>query len=217
DELLSILGQSSEAVDGPPSPPSPWMEELDRALAGPTPSDGPTIPLPGGVRGDATAGVLIAIEPLLAPARERFRSGSRACVPTRVGLPFDPTTVESILLGHLSVPLLRMVNRTLVLELHVARLQDLLPGDTPEERFQGFLQHLRRPQVIRALFHEYPVLARQLIIALENFVTSSLSFLQRLCADWEAIRAALNPGGDPGVLVKVAGDAGDKHRGGQSV
>lgn len=61
-----------------------------------------------------------------------------------------------------------MVNRTLVLELHVARLQDLLPGDTPAERFQSFLQHLRRPEAARALFHEYPVLARQLIIALER-------------------------------------------------
>ena len=110
-----------------------------------------------------------------------------------------------------------MLDRTLVLELHVARLQGLLPGDTPAERFQSFLRHLRRPQVVRALFHEYPVLARQLIIALENFVDSSLSFLGRLCADWEAIRAAFSPGTDPGVLVEVAGGVGDKHRGGQSV
>ena len=87
-----------------------------------------------------------------------------------------------------------MLDRTLVLELHVARLQGLLPGDTPAERFQSFLRHLRQPEVVRALFHEYPVLARQLIIALENFVDSSLSFLERLCADWEAIRAAFSPG-----------------------
>ena len=114
--------------------------------------------------------------------------------PARGGLPFDPATVESILLRHLPGPLLWMLNRTLVLELHVARLQGLLPGDTPAERFQSFLRHLRRPQVVRALFHEYPVLARQLITALEHFVNASLSFLGRLCADWEAIRAAFSPG-----------------------
>src|SRR4051812_39444383 len=217
DDLLAILGEPDEAVDGPPVPPSPWMDELERALAGPTPSDGPAIPLPEVLRDHATAGFLIAIEPLVARACERLRTGIRALVPGRGDLPFDPTTVESILLGHLPVPLLRMLNRTLVLELHVARLQDLLPGDTPEERFQSFLQHLRRPEAARALFHEYPVLARQLIIALENFVDSSLSFLERLCADWEVIRAAFSPDEDPGVLVEVAGGIGDKHRGGQSV
>src|SRR5215210_7344955 len=216
DELLSILGEPDEAVDGPPFPPSPWMEELERALADPTPTDGPAIPLPECLRDHAAAGFLLAIEPLLARACARLRTGIRTLIPTRGDLPFDPTTVESILLGHLPVPLLRMLNRTLVLELHVARLQNLLPGDTSEERFQSFLQHLRQPQVVRALVHEYPVLARQVIITLENFVKSSLSFLERLCADWEAIRAAFSPGGDPGVLVEVAGHAGDKHRGGQS-
>src|SRR3954463_13872996 len=217
DELLAILGEPDEAVDGLPSPPPPWMEELERALAGPFLSDGPAIPLPEGLREQATAEFLGAIEPLLARARGRLRQGIRALVPPRGGFPFDPTTVEATLLGHLPGPLLRMLNRTLVLELHVARLQNLLPGDTPEERFQAFLQHLRQPRVVLALFHEYPVLARQLIVALENFVNSSLSFLERLCADWEAIRAAFSTGGDPGVLVEVAGGVGDKHRGGQSV
>src|SRR5262249_48077094 len=122
-----------------------------------------------------------------------------------------------LLLGLLPVPWLRMVNAPLVLEPHGPGLQDLVPGATPGERFQGLLQHLRRPEAARALFHEYPVLARQLIIALENFVDSSLSFLERLCADWEAIRAAFSPGGEPGVLVEVAGHVGDRHPGGQSV
>src|SRR3954452_18119675 len=78
DELLSILGEPDEAVDGPPFPPSPWMEELERALAGPTPSDGPAIPLPESLRDHAAAGFLLAIEPLLARACERLRTGIRA-------------------------------------------------------------------------------------------------------------------------------------------
>src|SRR3954468_956108 len=45
-ELLSILGEPDEAVDGPTVPPPPWMDELERAWAGPTPSDGAAIPLP---------------------------------------------------------------------------------------------------------------------------------------------------------------------------
>src|SRR4051794_148063 len=97
EELLSILGEPSVAVDGPPFPPSPWMEELERALSGPTPSDGMATPLPQGPREHATAGFLIAIEPLLARACDRLRTGIRALIPSRGGLPFDPTTVESML------------------------------------------------------------------------------------------------------------------------
>src|SRR4051812_13121191 len=93
DELLCLLGEPIEAVEGPPYPPSPWMEELERALAGPAPSDGPAIPLPEGLREQATAGFLIAIRPLLARACERLRTGIRALAPTRGGLPFDPATV----------------------------------------------------------------------------------------------------------------------------
>src|SRR3954452_14495448 len=61
DELLAILGELDEAVDGPPVPPPPWLDELERALAGPTPSDGAAIPLPEGLREQATAGFLGAI------------------------------------------------------------------------------------------------------------------------------------------------------------
>src|SRR3954471_8079372 len=85
DELLAILGEPDEAVDGPPVPPPPWMDELERALAGPTPSDGAAIPLPEGRQEQVTTGFLSAIEPLLARARERLRHGIQALVPPRGG------------------------------------------------------------------------------------------------------------------------------------
>src|SRR5262249_33371171 len=44
-----------------------------------------------------------------------------------------------------------------------------------------------------------------------------LEFLRRLCADWQAIRAALCPEENPGLLAHVEAGAGDKHRGGRSV
>jgi len=46
-----------------------------------------------------------------------------------------------------------MLSRTLVLELNVARLQGLLQGDTPEERFKSFLQRLRQPEIVVPLLH----------------------------------------------------------------
>jgi hypothetical protein len=74
--------------------------------------------------------------------------------------PFDPTTVEALLLAHLPAQLTPMLSRTMALELNIARLQGLLVGDTPEERFHSFAQRLRDPATALALLQEYPVLAR---------------------------------------------------------
>jgi type 2 lantibiotic biosynthesis protein LanM len=113
--------------------------------------------------------------------------------------------------------LLLVIYRTLVLEFQAARLEGLLQGNTPAERFQSFLRRLRRPEVALALLREYPVLARQVMTRVEQWARSGLQFLERLCADWTAIRGAFSPAEDPGMLVQVEGGVGDKHRGGQCV
>src|SRR5262249_40900981 len=100
---------------------------------------------------------------------------------------------------------------------NVARLQGLLHGDTPGERFLSFLQRLHQRDTVLALWQEYPVLARQLVLCIHQWVTFSLEFLQRLCADWEAIRATFSPKNDPGLLIQVDGGMGDTHQGGRSV
>src|SRR4029450_1514115 len=110
-----------------------------------------------------------------------------------------------------------MIARTMALELHVARLQDLLEGVTAEERFRSFVRRLRCPEVALDLFREYPVLARQVVLGVDRWVETSLEFLGHLCTDWEAIRATFLTEGDPGALVAIHGGAGDSHRDGRSV
>src|SRR5262249_7200458 len=148
-----------------------------------------TDPLPQVLLGPETAGFLPAIEPLLRRALDRLRQGTRALAAGRGDLPFDPATVEAILLRHLPASLCCMLARTLVLELPVASLQGELAGDTPADRYLSFVRRLRRPEVRLALFREYPVLARLVALSLENFVKSTLTFLGRLCADAAAIRS----------------------------
>ena len=101
--------------------------------------------------------------------------------------------------------------------MHVARLQGLLTGDTPRDRFGSFIRRLRKPDVVRALFHEYPVLARQLIQAIDQRVRFGLEFLRHMAEDWPALRAGFADGGDLGHLVHVGWNAGDQHRSGRSV
>jgi type 2 lantibiotic biosynthesis protein LanM len=128
----------------------------------------------------------------------------------------DAAAIESALLAGLQEQLLMMTSRVMVLELNVARLQGLLPGATPQERFANFLERARQPHTVDALFQEYPVLGRQLAVRLDQWAESSLEFLQRLFADWSAIRRTLLPA-DPGVFNGVQIGAGDRHRSGRSV
>ena len=113
--------------------------------------------------------------------------------------------------------LLNVLSRTMVLELNVARLQGLLNGDTPEKRFRSFLELLRQMDKALAIFEEYPVLARQLTICMNNWVDFSFEFLQHLCIDWEAIKTLFSQEQDPGLLAALSGAMGDRHRGGRSV
>src|SRR4030095_1805558 len=64
---------------------------------------------------------------------------------------------------------------------------------------------------------EYPVLARNLVSAIDHWARFTLEFLEHLCADWLEIRNTLSPESDPGLLSSVQTGSGDRHREGRSV
>ncbi len=229
NELRYLLGEPVEAIHNRfPIPPT-WLMKLSRAFARPAIPDTSTLPVPeasdnqakpkghGKFSKQEAAAFLNVIKPLIREARDHVRAGAQALSKDYDGLLFDPTTIERTLFANLPGQLISMLSRALVLELNVARLQGLLCGTTPEERFQSFFEHLRQPDAALALFQEYPVLARQLTICLDHWADVSLEFLKHLCADWEMIRAIFSPACDPGRLVEVNSGVGDKHRGGRSV
>lgn len=214
-EFRYLLSEPIEAICDRFSASPVWLTELDQAFSRPVATN--PLPLPEELQSDQTAGFLNLIEPLINQGRDRVHEKLQALQTMRSDLPFDPNTIEAILFANLPGQLLWMLGRTMVLELNVARLQGLLQGDTAEERFQSFVQRLSERDVTLALLHEYPVLARQLKICIDNWVNFSLEFLHYLCADWETIRTAFSPENDPGVLVQVHGGVGDQHRGGRAV
>lgn len=126
---------------------------------------------------------------------------------------------DEMLLPTLFRRLSALVSRSLVLEVNVQRLQGLLPGGTPEERFNTFVGQLSRPLVALDLWAEYPVMARQAMLIVDQWVASSVAFVQRLSNDWSSILTALSApeGRTPHVVVEVASGLGDPHRGGREV
>lgn len=132
-------------------------------------------------------------------------------------LPVDLGTIHELVLPSLLPRLAHRLDRALILELHLARLQGQLKGESPEDRFEAFGALLKKRHYIQHLFREYPVLARQLIECITQWVDCSIEMLFHLRNDWPEIRTHFATGADPGRLIKITGGAGDTHRNGRSV
>src|SRR5262245_48910445 len=123
DEFHYLLAEPIEAIrDRFPAPPT-WLVELAQAFSrSPSPN---SISLPETLRSKEMAGFLEAVEPVIGQARDRLQEGIKALTQTHSDLPFDSNTVENVLFANLPGQLIQMLSRTMVLELHVARLQGL--------------------------------------------------------------------------------------------
>jgi type 2 lantibiotic biosynthesis protein LanM len=161
--------------------------------------------------------LLNAIAPLIAQGRERVREKVLTILRLFPEAPIDADTIEDILYRNLPPQLAPMLARTMILELNVARLRGELQGGTGEERYQTFFRGLRKPECALAVLEEYPVLARQVVTAIDQWVEFGAQFIEDLCTDWSAILATFHPETAPGVLKDLNGGVGDKHRAGRSV
>jgi type 2 lantibiotic biosynthesis protein LanM len=213
EDLLTILGLPPEVYAESIASPPDWVRDLDRLYLTPHPADDDQEFLR--YAEERSNGFLWIAYPLIQEGLRRFREGAARL---RVeGVPFDPVTAERLVLPRLFKTLKGSLDLVMALELNVARLQGVLKGETPEERFRSFCDRLRQMDVQWSIAREYPVLLRSLYIATVNWVDSSLELLERLSKDWDLIRTTLAPGVEPGSLTSIAAGAGDTHRRGRTV
>jgi type 2 lantibiotic biosynthesis protein LanM len=217
DELFLLLAEPAEDLRARVPAAPIWMTELAEALEAWDAGADDALTLKVANASVQSNACFIILQPLIERAAKRLRAGVEELANKYVRVPFDPATILSLLLPALTAPISLRFLRTFVLELNVARVQDRLQGDTPEERFQHFVQHLSRREGILPLLKEYPVLARRLVECIDRWATCSLELLTQLCADWNEIRATFFDGADPGTLVEVEVGKGDIHHGGRSV
>jgi len=218
-EFRYLLGESQEAIKER-CQRMPWLKELEKAFSRREAPKIKIIPPSELQPGKESSGFLYAIEPLVSQGIEKLETGIEALSNQQQGdspLPFDPKTAKAILFKSLPEQLLAMLGQTMALELNVARLQGLLSGATARERFLSFLERIYQRDIMLAILQEYPVLARQLILCIDRWVSFSLEFLQHLGTDWAAICSTFSLQNYPGVLVEIKGNAGDTHQGGRSV
>ena len=178
---------------------------------------------------DGSAAVSLALHtgttnPPFAEVLDSFVAVAWDDLQARAGRPTAPAldwpALAPGLQAHLRTLLLQLCQRTLVLELNVARLEGWLDGDTPAARYACYTAALRRdPALWVKLFAEYQVLARQLCSTMERWVANLVELLGQLASDYPRLTgaAALLPRGRELRLIALAGGLSDPHRGGRGV
>lgn len=216
NQLRYLLAEPVELLRQRLAQAPAWLICLDTAFNQLSVSDLPDLNAES-LKNHSVDGFLLAAAPIMEQAIKSFDARLKELTADTASLLFDPATIRQLLSVHLHDTLLKMITRTMVLELNIARLDGKLTGDSPAKRFESFIELLQQPAYCRSLLQDYPVLARLLVEQAQRWVTVSLEFLARLCQDEAEIRTRFAPTGEPGVLTGVAGDLADTHQGGQSV
>ncbi|TDD11573.1 type 2 lantipeptide synthetase LanM [Nonomuraea deserti] len=215
--LLALLGEPADALARRLGQPA-WAARLQHAMAGPPYADG-----------DGTNDVLLpevdghspylarAAWPLLDDARGRLRAVLERLAGEATPAPFRPGELLEQVYAPLPWVVQGMLSRTLALELHLAGMRGELPDGTSEERFAAFLDALSKPSRQWTLLRDYPVLARQLATAVDQWLVNSRVLAERIVSDAEAIRNRFASGSEIGCVAEVVTGVGDRHRGGQAV
>jgi type 2 lantibiotic biosynthesis protein LanM len=151
-------------------------------------------------------------------ARATFAGGTWSAAFAHVLRPLavaagDDPRLDGAFTEQLTGRLVRIAARTLVLELNLARQRGDLVGDTPEDRFTHFVNHVD----LAGLLRRYPVLARLLAQTCLHGARAHVEMLDRFATDRERIVAELLDGVDPGAIIAVESGQGDSHGRGRTV
>jgi type 2 lantibiotic biosynthesis protein LanM len=105
--------------------------------------------------------------------------------------------------------------RVLLVELHAARENGMLMGETSEQRWAHFIDLSSKPCFWESLQQHYPSLLARTYRIVHNRCAAALEFAGR----WATDRANLGTlcGGDAGLLLALSFDAGDSHKQGRTV
>jgi type 2 lantibiotic biosynthesis protein LanM len=201
DELASLIEETPD-----------WVASLRQALFAEVDED--RIP-DTSVAGNAKDSVVL-VRPLLAQAAATLKDRLRSLCSEWPDSPIDPDGLATLLLADLDTQVANLLVRTVVLELNVARLQNELTGETPEERYQSFLQRLGTPEGRQRLFSEYPVLLRCVQQTIDHWGSAMVEIFSRLREDWPELQSAFF-NGEAGALDEIRVGAGDRHREGRTV
>lgn len=129
---------------------------------------------------------------------------------------FEYEEIERQLINNIAYSLFDLVDRTLVLELNISKFENALVGDNPVERFESFVKQISSFPKLKQLIEDYPTLFRQAVEFIERWVEVSSRLVLRLNTDIKEIKSFFQIR-EENKIKKLHINAGDRHRGGETV
>lgn len=178
----------------------------------------PTYPCPdsaaSSVPGSADLGLMTLCRPLIVHSVHRLQ---RQLLDGRQPVSYDPETVLGLLVPDVVKRLGEIVMRSLVVEMHAARLAGRLSGTTPAERFESYVELLRSPVYAMEFFNEYPALAERAVSCCRRWEVFCREILERLELDFPELEERFGGARGLGRLCGILGQQGDLHNDGRKV
>ena len=203
NEFKQILGQSKEQIQESTGKPLAWVNEVLECLN--------AAAVPSVFKSD----YLALIDPLISHFRNKLQSHANLLQSESPSLHFQPDTLVSLLTEEVAVRLRRTIQKTLVLETNIARVENRLSGETGAERYESFIKLISTNEGRLSLYLEYPVLIRRVLQMLAQWYTVSCEFIDRFNSDYSLLDKRFSLAS--ASVVAITGGAGDVHCQGRSV
>lgn len=216
DQLHQLLAGMDDDLSSMFKDQSDWAKEISEALNEPLPVTKLDLDAYIAASPRKQMPLIRVVRPLIARGIARLEAGLDALLETG-SAPFDRESATKLWLIGLPEHLTEICDRSMVLELNVARVEEVLKGETGAARFAHFLELIEGKEKRRALLEEYIVMARLVSTRIKFWVKNGLEFFSRLQKDWALITDTFFKGQDPGSIVDLTSGIGDSHRQGHSV
>ncbi len=127
------------------------------------------------------------VKPLVTYGRKYLRKRLARIASQHDHHPLGPDHCDSLFAPMLLERLLVLVQRTAILDLNVRRLLGHLEGESPQQRFQSYAQLLDDPTYSLGLLAEYPLLAREAVVYVNQWISFVSCVFEHLHTDWPLI------------------------------
>jgi len=215
EKFAAILNEPADSIRSRYGTTPAWLKNVAGAFTG---RSSPAATLLEGGTNEPIFGLLNVARPFISRGLSNLEGSISAILGKYPKPPVTLGLVKQVFLHSVERQLLAMVSKVAVLELNVERVKGSLWGETQQDRYRSFVERLDEPETALAILQEYPVLARQIVIRVDQWVTFLAEFVERLCSDWDAILSTVGRAEiDPGPLCDLEAADGDRHRGGRCV